>query len=60
MVLKLNWTHQLFAYTDDVNLLGDNIDTTYCRSVQKRKLACRTWYKVKHKKLKLMLEKRLV
>jgi hypothetical protein len=25
--LKLNRTHQLLAYTDDVNLLGDNIDT---------------------------------
>jgi hypothetical protein len=25
--LKLNWTHQLLAYAD-VNLLGDNIDTT--------------------------------
>jgi hypothetical protein len=25
--LKLNWTHQLLAYSDDVNLLGDNIDT---------------------------------
>jgi hypothetical protein len=25
--LKLNETHQLLAYTDDVNLLGDNIDT---------------------------------
>jgi hypothetical protein len=25
--LKLNGTHQLLAYTDDVNLLGDNIDT---------------------------------
>jgi hypothetical protein len=24
--LKLNWTHQLL-YADDVNLLGDNIDT---------------------------------
>jgi hypothetical protein len=24
--LKLNWTHQLLAYTDDVNVLGDNID----------------------------------
>jgi hypothetical protein len=23
----LNGTHQLLAYTDDVNLLGDNIDT---------------------------------
>jgi hypothetical protein len=22
--LKLNGTHQLLAYTDDVNLLGDN------------------------------------
>jgi hypothetical protein len=25
--LKLNGTHQLLAYDDDVNLLGDNIDT---------------------------------
>jgi hypothetical protein len=25
--LKLNWTHQLLAYADYVNLLGDNIDT---------------------------------
>jgi hypothetical protein len=25
--LKLNGTHHLLAYTDDVNLLGDNIDT---------------------------------
>jgi hypothetical protein len=25
--LKLNGTHQLLAYGDDVNLLGDNIDT---------------------------------
>jgi hypothetical protein len=25
--LKLCWTHQLLAYADDVNLLGDNVDT---------------------------------
>jgi hypothetical protein len=25
--LKLNWTHKLLAYTDDLNLLGNNIDT---------------------------------
>jgi hypothetical protein len=26
-MLKLNGTHQLLAYADDVNLLRDNIDT---------------------------------
>jgi hypothetical protein len=25
--LKLNGTHQLLVYVDDLNLLGDNIDT---------------------------------
>jgi hypothetical protein len=27
MGLKLNGTHELLIYADDVNLLGDNIDT---------------------------------
>jgi hypothetical protein len=27
MINKLNGTHQLSVYADDVNLLGDNIDT---------------------------------
>jgi hypothetical protein len=26
--LKLNGTHQLLAYADYVNLLGDNVDTS--------------------------------
>jgi hypothetical protein len=26
--LKLNGTHQLLVYADDVNLLGDNVDAT--------------------------------
>jgi hypothetical protein len=25
--LKLKWTHQLLAYADDMNLLGDNVST---------------------------------
>jgi hypothetical protein len=25
--LKLNWTHQLLVYADDMNQLGDNIGT---------------------------------
>jgi hypothetical protein len=25
--LKLNWTLQILVYADDMNLLGDNIDT---------------------------------
>jgi hypothetical protein len=25
--LELNWTHQLFVYADDVNLLGDSVNT---------------------------------
>jgi hypothetical protein len=24
--LQLNWTHQLFAYADDVNIVAENID----------------------------------
>jgi hypothetical protein len=27
MGLKLNWTHQLLVYADDVDLLGDKTDT---------------------------------
>jgi hypothetical protein len=27
--LKLNGTHQLLAYADDVNLMGDNADTNF-------------------------------
>jgi hypothetical protein len=32
--LKLNGTHQLVAYVDDVNILGDNIDTIKKKNIQ--------------------------
>jgi hypothetical protein len=33
MSLKLNGTHQLLVYADDMNLLGDDIETiTKCRT----------------------------
>jgi hypothetical protein len=31
--LKLNGTHQLLAYEDDINLLGGNIDTIKTQSL---------------------------
>jgi hypothetical protein len=34
--LKLNWTHQLVAYADDKNLLGDNIETRTLIDVTKK------------------------
>jgi hypothetical protein len=43
--LKLNGTRKLLAYADDVNLLGDSIDTLNWVQYEKRKLACRTLYK---------------
>jgi hypothetical protein len=33
--LKLNWTDQLLAYADEVNLLGDNIDNMNIRKTEK-------------------------
>jgi hypothetical protein len=30
--LKLNGTHQTLSYADDVNLLGDNIDSKKTRN----------------------------
>jgi hypothetical protein len=33
--LKLNGTHQLLAYADEVNILGDNTDT-----IQKNSIRC--------------------
>jgi hypothetical protein len=32
--LKLNGTHQLLAYVDAVNLLGDNIDTSIKKNTE--------------------------
>jgi hypothetical protein len=34
--MKLNGTHQLLAYADDVNLLGDNVDTINKNTKQKQ------------------------
>jgi hypothetical protein len=35
--LKLDRTHQLLAYADDVNLLGDNIDAIKKNTNEKKK-----------------------
>jgi hypothetical protein len=34
VALKFNGTHQLLVYVDDVNLLGDNIDTIKKKNTQ--------------------------
>jgi hypothetical protein len=44
--VKLNGTHQLLVYADDVNLLGDNIDTI---TINKETLIDE-WYRNKRKK----------
>jgi hypothetical protein len=40
--LKLNGTHQLLVYADDVNLLGDNINP-FCLSVTSEKIEAEVW-----------------
>jgi hypothetical protein len=27
VILEFNWTHELLVYADDINLLGDSINT---------------------------------
>jgi hypothetical protein len=52
--LKLNGTYQILAYTDDVNLLGDNIDTikknteTLIDASKEVGLEKKTWRKLRY------------
>ena len=38
LVLEMKWTHQIFVYVEDVNLIGDNINTI---EIQKSCIACK-------------------
>jgi hypothetical protein len=45
--LNLNWAHQLLVSSDDVNLLGDNIDTV--KKNTETLTLVRRWFRSKHR-----------
>jgi hypothetical protein len=47
--LKLNGTHQLLIYADNVNLLGDNIDTVNKNMETLIDASQESWFRSKHR-----------
>ena len=46
--LDMNGTHQVLAYADDVNLIGDDIRTIE-RNTDVLLNACKDWFRSKHR-----------
>jgi hypothetical protein len=56
--LKLNGTHQLLGYINDVNLLGDNIETIKKNTETLTDTSKEVWLEVSVQKTKYMLVSR--